>query len=233
MNLQQLLDYRATCFIHGKPMKPHFKKKTGFGAQMVFDFILLERTELGLETRVKDKVPAPGGLIGFDGSISMRDQQNALRRIITQPFSVFMLCDTCVGTPIYNKDTTSGDFDFTVKELQKECHFYSFIVNPNFVLKDLTDTVLFSRALDKTRRVADFIPEREVIMHTRDLKFYHMVAKIPEGNTRFRMGTCDAQATLDTLLKGYMEIDAKGYSAANIKCLDQLVNKIRLYNLFS
>lgn len=234
MTLQELLNYRTVCFLHNQPMKPHFKKKMGSNAQMALDFILLEKTETGLETRVKNANPNPGASISLDGTISITDNQNALQRIIKQPFSVIMMCDTCVRTPVYDdRDINQGDFIFRIADVQKECHFYSFTVNPNFVFGSLTPSMPFQRAMSTAKPVAQFVPGREVIMCRRDLKFYHMVTRLPDGPTQFKMGTCDEEATLDTLLKGYMNINADNYSAANIKSIDQLVNKIRLYNLFS
>jgi hypothetical protein len=53
------------------------------------------------------------------------------------------------------------------------------------------------------------------------------------GKASCKMGDCRGETTLDQMLNGLMDLDLPNLHMIGIQNTDQLVNKLKLYNLFS
>jgi hypothetical protein len=207
MNLQELLSYRKCCMIHSdRPLRPYCA-----GTAMILD---MTPAGLSLSFRLLDR-KADAVLsdktmkileYNFDGTYQIFDR-SFIGEII-----VYMMCDTCKQeNPISTfRDQTS------LITLNSNKYFY------NFKLDKVSDSELYDGHLIG-----------EVVRYTRNKKFYHLNKNHVSGEADCKMGSSDLNAILDDMLRGMLNLKLPSMDLTRIRDIDHLVDKIKLYNLFS
>jgi len=126
---------------------------------------------------------------------------------------IYMQCDECVKRPI-NKNRGIGLS--TLNEMYSNYYFYNFAL--------------------KAEEGDDFFecrPIAESIKYVIDDKFYHLDFDILANSGYCKMGDCRGDTSLNDMLKGLLSLDLPNLDMSRIQNVDQLVNKLKLYNLFS
>lgn len=216
MILPELLAYRDKCLIHGLPLKPHCYG----GIERKEDVYLYEYKQgeeivrgLSLQTHHRQDIYGKPSLTGlnfkYDGSFYRTDV--CPKWVIENTISVSMVCDICNEHPV-TKERNLGYT--TVMQIKENQYSYSFILSGS--------------ARKKTYRGE---LTHEVLKYTRDGKFYHVDTYLQTGHATVRMGTCESTDTLDMMLKGFMNLSIP--SLTKMESVDQIVEKIKLYTLFS
>jgi len=129
--------------------------------------------------------------------------------IINNSINVYMICDICAKKQF--KKIAVGHS--TIPSIKENVYFYSFVlVGDNF---------------------NNFDGELgwEIVRHTSGGKFYHMDTQLSDNSISYRMGNIND--TLDYLLKSMISIQVKDVNVSYIKSIDQLINKMKLYGVFS
>jgi hypothetical protein len=126
---------------------------------------------------------------------------------------VYMQCDECVKTPIL-KNRSLGFT--TLQNISSNYYFY------NLMLKSKLNDENF-----------DCYLIGESIKYVQNDKFYHIDFDIKEGKASCKMGDCRGDAILDDMLNGMLSLDLPNLDMSRIWNTEQLVNKLKLYNLFS
>jgi hypothetical protein len=207
MNLQELLGYRTHCVIHGEQaLRPYCA-----GTAMILD---LNKDGLSLTFSLLDRkgntsLSVKTEIIlkfNFDGTYQVFDRQ------FVGDIIVYMMCDTC-KTENFSTPFREGS---SLTSLNQNKYFY------NFVLKYSPGEEIYQGNLIG-----------EIIRHTRNNKFYHITKNHVNGETNCKMGTNEPQTTLDNMLKGMLNLKLPSMDLTKIRDIDHLVEKIKLYNLFS
>ena len=205
MNLTDILQYRTTCLIHGKPMLLKCLDLTAKKIQV---------QENGVKLMVRN-LSESGAMLSiffnFDGTILHIDDQVPKPAI----WYFIMQCEDCATISTFSEMASVKKADTTLKNVRRLHHFYSFDIQ---VKDDNTFTC---------------IPELEVIRYHRDDKFYHVTANLADGSARFKMGSCNSGEIINQLLSSLMKLDVPKFDPFTIKSIDQLIEKIKIYNLFS
>lgn len=213
MNLTEILQYRTTCLVHSKPMLP---KCLDQGAKKIQ--IQENGIKVVLNTDVYKSKATFFIFFNFDGTVDY-NAQAAITRFRT-PLYFLMQCEDCATMPIgvtvaAGKGTKRLNGATSLREVRRQQHFYSFDIQ---VRADNTFTC---------------IPEQEVIRYHRDNKFYHMSANLIDGSAKFKMGNCNSSEIINQLLSSLMKLEVPKFDPSTIKSIDQMVEKIQIYNLFS
>lgn len=120
------------------------------------------------------------------------------------------------------KETDRERFGITnINNVKDQIHLYTFHVDPVMKLSLLDDSTLQITA------------DKEVIKCHRDNKFYHMSATLGGGEAIFKMGNCASETLVQQLLDSLMSLKIPYFDPARIQSIDQLIEKIKLYTLFS
>lgn len=216
MNLQELLNYRATCLIHREPMSlyPSPDKSPTFSNNIVVEVRDdgLRAKRLGDESR--------GVTFRFDGSCDT-DYNQALKRL-KFPWIIGVMCDRCHKVPTHK---FMGRTVPTVDNIKHQVHFYTFTIIPNDVIYLPED----GGRPDKY----ECHPGMEVIKHFDGEKFYHMTGHVGGGSAAFNMGYLNMEDTLDQLVSSTSIIKVPKFNPAVITSIEQMVEKMKIYNLFS
>jgi hypothetical protein len=205
MNLQEALNYRTTCLIHGKLM--HLKCLDASAKK-----IQLQENGVKLMVRNLSKSGAMFPIFfNFNGTVSHIDNQP------TKPAIWYFIvqCEDCATISTFSEMASAKNADTSLKNVRRRHHFYSFDIQ---VKDDNTFTC---------------IPELEVIRYHRDDKFYHVIANLVDGSAKFKMGNCNSSEIINQLLSSLMCLDVPKFDPTTIKSLDGFVSKVKIFNLFS
>ena len=130
---------------------------------------------------------------------------------------IYMQCDECTKQPILK----SRSLGFTALDnINSNYYFY------NFSLSAETGEDIHEENFKCT-------PIGESIKYVQNDKFYHIDFDIKEGKASCKMGDCRDDAILDDMLNGMLSLDLPNLDMSRIQNTEQLVNKLKLYNLFS
>lgn len=147
----------------------------------------------------------------FDGTTSRTDDRFPKPTI----WYFIMQCEDCATISTFSEMASAKKADTTLKNVRRLHHFYSFDIQ---VKDDNTFTC---------------VPELEVIRYHKDNKFYHVTANLADGSAKFKMGNCNSSEIINQLLSSLMKLDVPKFDPSTIKSIDQMVEKIQIYNLFS
>lgn len=214
-NLQRALDYRTECFIHHQPMIPLIHNNRVKS---------LRRTEEGLvfqfRTSISDKNNKDNHhlLMKFlyDGTMTPQCV-HALTSGDSGPIEIHMQCEECVKLPGVNPGIKVKSRSFgpaTLYNIRLQCHQYIFNIyeiNNSFICSLNCETIKYNDGN----------------------KFYHFSTDLTVGSAHFSMGDCQTDHTVDHIVKSTMHLNVPKFDATKIVKLGQLVDKIKLYNLFS
>jgi hypothetical protein len=207
MNLQEMLNHRTTCLVHNKPMTNCVYIGNG-GPFKVKNVKILEH---GIEVLCCASINHEYTKITFgkDGKISSEHPINI--PTIQKAFRFAVGCEDC-NLILVKTDLGSGAT--TLSNIRHQNNYYVF---------DLCKgEELFSGTL-----------LMEVIKYNDGNKFYHVSANLLDGSAQFKMGSCHGETVIEQLLSSLMHIDAPKFDPTKITSLEQLVQKIKLYNLLS
>jgi len=126
---------------------------------------------------------------------------------------IYMQCDECTKCPIL-KGRSIGFT--TLENINSNYYFY------NLMLKSKADDNNFECSLIG-----------ESVKYVQNDKFYHLDFDIKEGKATCKMGDCHGDTILDDMLNGLMSLDLPNLHMSGIQNTEQLVNKLKIYNLFS
>jgi len=215
MNFQELLDYRKICLIHDLPME-----------SLVYTADLPKggRTKMSIKTlpagvflHLRGQAPDQGAVFLHDGTYLIDDSQKALRKILDNTVHILRRCSECAKSkniPVEIETTAT-----TISMVRESIHFYNFYLFP-VIDTEVSQTYMMG-------------PGRENIRYLRNDKFYHMSARIGGGEATFRLGRCAGTDLLEQLLDSLMNLKVPQFDPIRIQSVDALVEKIKIYNLFS
>lgn len=126
---------------------------------------------------------------------------------------VYMQCDECTKIPTLK----SRGLGFTALDnIYNNCYFYNFIISSSF--EDNT----FSCSLIE-----------ESIKYMKDDRFYHLNFNINDGEAHCTIGNCGGEIILTQMIEGLLYLDLPSLDMSRIKNVDQIINKLKIYTLFS
>jgi hypothetical protein len=204
MTLKELLEYRSKCLIHGLPMEPSYVEISGSHVTLTDDRVNLETDGLNLNFYFD-------GI--FTGNIS--DPQVITAPQIYNERLIHMICRRCSHQYLRqsNKSRTLGAS--TISDINVNQHYYTFILRGN------------------NKGSFDGYLSHESVKCVRDGKFYHVDFDLYTKQAVCKMGSCDVKQTLDDLVSKMMNLHVPVFDASRIQNIDTLVEKLKLYNLFS
>lgn len=147
-------------------------------------------------------------VLGFDGFIKKHCKFNN-----QFPLTLGKMCEKCYAVPITKHHSTGVT---TLENIRYPVHYYTFDIIPG----------------DEANKY-ECVPGIECIKYRTDEKFYHLAAKLGGGETSFQMGFLHSDTIIQQLLDSLYNLKVPYFNSANIKSVDQLINKMKIYNLFS
>lgn len=139
---------------------------------------------------------------------------NTTKPYVSVMIFIYMMCDLCAKEPIL-KDRYPPIGYSSLLNINTNQHRYTFCLQGN-------DKGGFDGRLS-----------RESIKYVRDGKFYHVDFDLVDKQGSCKMGSCDMKQTLDDLVSKMMNLHVPVFDASKIQNIDTLVEKLKLYNLFS
>lgn len=204
MKLQELLDYRSTCLIHNLPMKMWSEPDKKANRKSPLECI---RTSEGL---VMHHPNDPGEVFGFDGTHISRSNIFDKLKI---SWIVGVMCEQCHKVPTHK---FMGRTVPSLDNIKLQVHFYTFNLLPQ-------------EGGDEYK----CLPGMEIIKHFDGDKFYHMTGHVGGGTAAFNMGNLVMEDTLDQLIGSTSIIKVPKFNPAVITSIAQMMEKMKIYNLFS
>jgi hypothetical protein len=125
---------------------------------------------------------------------------------------IHMMCRLCSQQHLHKSRTLGSS---TISDINVNQHYYAFILRGN------------------TKGSFDGHLSHELIKCVRDGKFYHVDFSLTDRRAACKMGSCDMKQTLDDLVLKMMNLHVPVFDASRIQNIDTLVEKLKLYNLFS
>lgn len=206
MNLTDILKQRQNCFIHNELMEPF-----SFNSRLALDIF-----EDGLMViELEKQPPYKKAQFKTDGTFH---KDKGMSKHFRSPFLVIMACPKCRFSPItQERDGRSlGSFGFSsLIDIRRVQHYYSFD--------------LFADAAG----TYDGNLGKETIKYYKDDKFYHLDVDLKTKQANFKMGTCVGTDMLEHLLDGLLDLNVPNFDTSRITSIDQMIEKFKLYNLFS
>lgn len=218
MNLQEILNYRKSCLIHkNESLKPHIY----FFQSFVF-FTNIQITEDSLI--VRNNNPSMMNFEAIKNSKNMKEIEDETTLIfkfdgtyakpsgelqeLAGPVTFHMVCNECNKNPVHSKHLSLDNFLTTQ-------YYYTF--------------TLFDQENGQYKGVL----ESEYAKYIENDKFYHVHMNLKEATSACRVGSCNGTETLGTIIDGINRIEVPNLNTANMKDIYQLVDKLKLYVLFS
>jgi hypothetical protein len=137
-------------------------------------------------------------------------------QIITNPQYnerlISMMCRRCSRQHLHKSKTLGSS---TISDINVSHHYYTFILRGN------------------NKGSFDGYLSHESVKCVRDGKFYHVDFDLYTKQAVCKMGSCDVKQTLDDLVSKMMNLHVPVFDASRIQNIDTLVEKLKLYNLFS
>lgn len=206
MNLADILKHRQVCLIHNEEMAPF-----SFNSRLALD--IFEDGLMAIE--LEKKPPYKKAQFKHDGTFT---KDKGMTKHFRAPFLVVMACAKCRYSPITpEKDGRSlGSLGMSMlMDIRKIQHYYSFDL-----YADANGT--YDGNLGK-----------ETIKYSKDDKFYHLDVDLKTKQANFKMGTCAGHDMLETLLEGLLDLKVPNVDTSKFTSIEQVIEKFKLYNLFS
>lgn len=210
MNLQTLLNYRPVCLIHQQPMRQHMRPEL-----RSYD-LLTRQVEDGLAVWGKNNKPMKGAYFNFDGTFNINKNQPNLIRFLTSPLRIGMMCSQCRSVPFIHDDMHQGQLASV--NIGKPRHFYTFFLS--FPSNSLTGKFECEGGI-------------EMIIHHSAGKMYHLTGTVGGGTANFNMSRYRKKIRMDRIINDRFGLTVPQFDPSKIQNTDQLMEKIKLYNLFS
>lgn len=224
MNLQEALVYRTECLIHKRDLQPHCISPRA---------CKVEKQVQGIELAIPEVVRRHRELVhyltlNYDGTWQQESGLDIMSLRLTSVGAIgkvkgsganlrlLMLCPECD-----DYGAAAGSFAGRLltpvapdlQRLQKHTHNYTILVSS-------TQDNNFECEIDS-----------ETFHYTKDGKFYQVISR-PGGPAAFRMGFCGLDTTLSKM-EDSLNLEVPGFDFTKVKEIDRLIEKIKIYNLFS
>lgn len=216
MKLQEALNYRSTCFIHQQPMRLYVRPE-----MRTYD-IEYQQTENGISLWRKGNKPLAGAQLNFDGTFFINRNQSNLSRFLNNS-SVFgnelkigMMCQQCRSVAHINKGMERGEL--SLSNIRSSVHFYTFLLH--FQSDNLSGNYNCSWGI-------------EAILYHSEGKLYHLSGSIGGGPAAFHMGNCNSKMKVGKIIDSLFSLQTPQFDPSRLQTLEQMVEKIKIYNLFS
>jgi hypothetical protein len=125
--------------------------------------------------------------------------------------TIYMSCPECWNVPITEHKLITTVQDVLQRNL---LHRYTFRISGK-----------------EDRYFCDL--EEETIKFHDEEKFYHIHVDLATGQSTFQMGHCHGDTLVQQLLDSVMNLQVPQFNPSSIQNIEQLVDKCKLYNLFS
>jgi hypothetical protein len=207
MILKELLAYRTHCLVHKEEMHPYMpsdrKERVG-----------LNERGLSLYSHSPWDIygtPSYTGLtFHWDGTYN---RNSACPKWVTDnTLVIYMICDKCKEQPIYKSRSLGMT---TLMDVTTTQHYYTFIL------------------LGDGEGNYDGNLDSEKIKYVNNEKFYHVDADLRTHEAQLRVGSSKGSVKLEDMLNGYRNFHAPHIDMRKVTDLDKLIDKIKIYNLFS
>ncbi len=218
MNIQEILNYRKACLIHeSEPLKPHiffFRSFLFFShVELAKDSLIVRNQDPNMmnfeaikQSKTMEELNIETTLVfKFDGTYA---KPSGDLQQIAGPVTFHMLCDECYKTPIHSKHLSLENF------LSSQ-YYYTFTI------------------FDQENGQYKSVLEAEYAKYIENDKFYHVYMDLKEATSSCRIGSCNGKETLGTIIAGTNKIEVPNLNTVNMPGIHQLVDKLKLYNLFS
>jgi hypothetical protein len=214
MNLQEALNHRKKCIIHGEPLKPNL-------AGTLYKF---EISENSLNLKVRNRFGYKGQnfvksdfdalRFSFNGTfIKTNDCPINLLTMTNESILVHMVCDKCAKLPL---SASSGVVSpTTLDNLGDIQSYYTFRI----------------RDIGKNKFTVD--TEIEMVRHNVDGTFYHLGVDLQTKVGHCTIGSCDKNRKVDEILNSLIILKVPQFNIDKIENANQYLDKMRLYSLFS
>lgn len=205
MNLQQVITHREKCVIHNLPMHIVSTSPGIMGVDSQPKGLLITIKEASRRHEQFHKL-----FLNYDGTYF---QEGGLEIISPQQnINMMARCVECQIIPIVKGKPVVAT---TILDLDTNSHFFTFSIKE--VGQGRFDCSL----------------QEEVFKFFDSGKFYHANANLIDGSGVLKMGTYDGKSTLDQILESCMIFNMPKFDVSKISTINQLIEKIKLYNLFS
>lgn len=221
--LKEVLNYREKCLIHNKPFIPYslclkdYERKVvtnKFGLHLIAKnyspYEEIDNNDSSL-VMLQAQTNQNGVNFKYDGTYDCNNGK-CPEWLISNPLIIHMMCYYCAAQPTLTPRSLGHT---TINDVFIKEHYYSFILQAS--LADSFKATLF----------------KERIQYTQDGKFYHMEGALTTGRAVCKMGSNTKTQSLDDLVKGMFMINIPNYDMKRIKTIDQMIDKIKLFNLLS
>jgi hypothetical protein len=162
-----------------------------------------------LVVELADQPPYKKAVFRYNGTFT---KDKGMNKVFRAPFFVMMACEKCQCAPIHK---SRGLGHTTLLDIKSIHHYYSF-----------------SLMADAQGNYDGHLNNETLKYHKED-KFYHLDVDLQTKHANFKMGTNAGYDILEHLLEGFMSIDIPNLDVTRITSLDQMIDKFKLYNLFS
>jgi hypothetical protein len=209
MNLQEVLNRRSKCLVHEEPLRPCI-----FPPSYRNDQIRLDESGLHLYSHSQWDTWARPSLTGLGFRYDGTYYRNSVCPSWIQDGALFvyMMCKTCAQIPTREKETLGY---ISLMEVRTVQYYYSFSLLPT--IDDRYDILL----------------DREKIKYVRDDKFYHIDIDLTTRRAFCGIGSCAGNIIISDMISKMTNIKLPEMDLENVRDIDQLVEKLRIYNLFS
>lgn len=218
MTLLEALGYRSQCLIHDKMLKP-----CPVGPTDRADECLVNERGLHLLSHSRWDIRGKPSLTGlgyyFNGNCYRNDVCPAWAK--NGCIQIRMICDECRRVPIIK----SRGLGFTsLQDLRTVQYFYQFALKAKLLSDDIKEEIVSNYTCELSF---------EKVKYIQDDKFYHVDSDLTNNETFIKMGTNKGATRLGDLLDTYLDLTVPKLDMKRIETIEQLVDKVKLYNLFS
>lgn len=217
MNLQELLDYRSTCLIHNLPIGVWGGVQKSKVGSPKLEYIKIPE---GIKAHRKGDT-GEGDIFRFDGTCKV--DYGFTMKHSSFPWTIGLMCPECHRTPVHLFGERGVP---TLENIKHQVHYYTFSLTPQVPTEVSKET----NCIECTY-VCN--PGLEVVKYFDNDKFYHLNARIDGGAASFTMGCLDSEDILDQLISSTSTLKVPRFNPAVIKDVNQMMQKMKIYNLFS
>jgi hypothetical protein len=214
MNLQEALNYRKNCIIHGSPLKPNL-------AGTIYKF---EISENSLDLRVSNR-------FGYRGQKFVKSTFDAIRFSFNGTFIKTSYCPA-------NLSTMTNE-SLLVHMICDKCAEFSITASTGTVLPTTLDNVrdiqsyYTFRLKDTGKNRFTVEPEIEMVRHNTNGRFYHLGVDLQTKIGHCTIGFCDKNRKVDEIFRSLIILKVPLFNIDKIQNVDQYLDKMKLYSLFS
>lgn len=173
--------------------------------------VSMVEVDQGLLVIELDKMEAPykKAIFNHDGTFS---KDKGMGRIFKSPLVVHMCCSECKRTPIHK---SRGLGITTLLDIRSVHHYYTF-------------TLMADAEGNYDGNLGN-----EIVRYWKDNKFYHLDVDLSSKKANFKMGTNAGTDILERLLEGLLDLTVPNFDPKKLTSVEQMIEKFKLYNLFS